>query len=326
MDPPHNCSLDHCQIPPRYGERSDIDGDSPDDLIPYSYDATELANAISAIVRRDEFTSDQSALIYEFVADYLSAPSTDDMTSDELQDFLYVMLMRIDDYFFQGGLTLGPEDLYIDLIPLDQPRLGTGGFYLPMKYIADRIVIYLRNADTGRRRSKNDLLTTLTHEMAYAYLHVFFNRCPERGELNLVFGDGGPGVLWQQIFQDMCTHMQSWHPSLIGIGTRPESIISEKFLSAYYRFAGRLPWISSEWEVTNLRWFEPNIFRFWYWRRTTRKVQFKKALLQLSYDDYTHFVSTRVPYPRVPYQIFVSLTVLIICLKVFGSILPWSLS
>ncbi|TRX95976.1 hypothetical protein FHL15_003118 [Xylaria flabelliformis] len=325
MEVPHNCSLQHCQIPPRYGERSDIDGDSPDHLIPYSYDATELANAISAIVRRDEVNPDQSVLIYEFVTDYLSAPSTDDMTLDELQDFLCVMLIRIDEYFFQGGLILSPEDPYIDLIPLDQHHLGNGGFYSPMMYIADRIVIYLRNGDTGRRRSKNDLLTTLTYEMAHAYLRVFFNRCPVRGESNLVFEDGGPGVLWQQIFQDMCTHMQSWHPSLVGIGTRTDSIISKKFLSEYYRIAGKLPWISSEWEVTNLRRFEPNIFRSWSWN-PTRKERFKKALLRLSYDDYTHFVSTRVPYPWVPYQIFVSLTVLVIGLKIFGSIVPSPLS
>ncbi|KAI1744857.1 hypothetical protein F4680DRAFT_443336 [Xylaria scruposa] len=317
----HKCSLQHRQLPPPLWEQSDTDENSSDkyNLTPESYDATELANAISAIVKRDDLTSLQSALIYGFVTDYLSAPSTEDMTTQELYDFLGNMLVQIDEYFFQGGLTLQPEDPYIKLITPDQSHLSRDGFYEPMMYVADRIVIYLRSGFTGKRRSKNDLVTTLVHELAHAYLRVFFNRCPVRGELNLVFENDGHGVLWQRISRDIYTHIRTWDPSLIGIGNKFDAITSESFFNTYYRILENLPWLLSEWRVTDLRWFEPNIFRLWCWK-PKRKELLKEALLRLSYDGYTHFVSTRVPYPGVPYKIYTSFLVLLTYLKIFGPI------
>ncbi|KAI0543445.1 hypothetical protein F4679DRAFT_568771 [Xylaria curta] len=188
-----------------------------------------------------------------------------------------------------------------------------------MMYVADRIVIYLRSGFTGKRRSKNDLLTTLVHEMAHAYFGVFFNFCPVSGELNLIDENQGHGVLWLQVSRDIYTHMRTWHPSLVNIGNITDAIPSETFFDTYYLMMENHPWLSSEWRVMNLRWFEPNIFRRWYWK-PERKEEFKKALLRLSYDGYTHFVSTRVPYPWVPYKIYTSFLVLLTYLKIFGPI------
>ncbi|KAI1756162.1 hypothetical protein F4782DRAFT_550065 [Xylaria castorea] len=321
----HDCQLHHLQLPqPEIlipdRERRAVARYFPDRylLIPNSYDATELANAISAIAReRREFTSKQSSLIYEFVGDYLCAPSTNDMTQRELHDLFYSLLVQIDTYFFQGGLTQGTGRPYVKLILLDQPHLNTTGFYKSMQYNTNRIIVYLRNSSTGKRRSKVEVLTTLVHEMAHAYLGVFFNFCPVRGQSNLILENRGHGVLWKRIFLDMCTHMQTWHPSLIEVGVKPEGYAGDRFVSVYYGIAGRLPWIRREWEVTSLRWFEISIFRGWH-RKPTRKDEFKRALLRLSYDGYTHFVSTRVPYPWIPYRLYVSSVLLIILLSIVG--------
>ncbi|KAI1162016.1 hypothetical protein F5B18DRAFT_415857 [Nemania serpens] len=117
----------------------------------------------------------QYALIYEFLIDYHIAGDTDKMTAQELRDFVEAMLVRIDEYFFHGGLTQGPKRL-VSLSVLEHSRHDVAGFfYFSRRYDTGRVVVYLRGSFTGGRWSKNMILQTLVHELAHAYCGLFFN-------------------------------------------------------------------------------------------------------------------------------------------------------
>ncbi|KAI0458884.1 hypothetical protein F5B21DRAFT_527703 [Xylaria acuta] len=313
MNPAHDCDLQHLQMPePEIlipdRERRAVARYNPNKylLVPHSYDPAQLARPIEAITGEGaEQTSRQLSLQYGFIVDYLSGPSTDEMTPQEYQDFLHSLMVRIDVYFFQGALTQGPSP-YVRLIVYDSPHLNINGFYSGMDYIANRIVLYLRNSSTGERRLKLDLLTTLVHELVHAYLDIFFNFCEVQGLSDIVLANQGHGLLFTRILQLIYTHMRAWHASLLRIGdAKIETYASDSFISYYYGLAQKLPFLRDAWEVRNLRRYQPDIFRYWWWN-PTRTEEFKRALLRLSYGGYTHFVSTRVPYPAEPYQLWLS--------------------
>lgn len=313
---PHDCNLHHLDIPvpeiliPDAERRAAAPNDHV--LTPNSYDARELGRAINDIVGfRRGSTSRQSELIYEFVADYLSTPSIDVLSLQEFHDFYNNLMVQIDKYFFQGGLTQGPAP-HVRLVMFDQPHMNIRGniqgYWKRVRHVATRLVIFARKSSTGKRRSKLDLLNTLVHELAHAYLGVFFNFCPVRGQSNLVLDNKGHGEIWQQVYHGIMIHMRTWHPSLLELGVDIDTDIGDDTLVwHYYDLLGKIPWLRQEWDVTNLRWYEPNILRLWWWKRIPLqpmpKEEFKRALLKLSYEDYTHFVSMKVPYPATLCQV-----------------------
>ncbi|RYC55065.1 hypothetical protein CHU98_g11143 [Xylaria longipes] len=305
----HDCRIHHLRmpspeitIPDRQRQALALYTPNKYRLIPNSYDADELANAINAITDNlRQPSSKELSYMYNFIADYLSEPSPAEMSLQELHAFFDNLMVQIDIYFFQGALTQGPEP-YLRLIVLDRSMLEFNAFYQHLGRTAGRIVLYLRNSSTGKRRLKVSLLSELVHELVHAYLRRLFNFCPARDESYLVTDYEGHGRLWQQILGNVYSHIRKFHPSLRTVGLNVEEHANNTFISCYYGLAARIPWIRQEWEVTNLRWYEPDIFRYWWWQ-PTRKEEFKRALLRLLYNDYTHFVSTKVPYPWIPYRL-----------------------
>ncbi|KAI0436126.1 hypothetical protein F4803DRAFT_543343 [Xylaria telfairii] len=238
----HDCDRHHLNIPdpeilvPDVVRRTRaLARDAPDRyvFIPHSYDAIELGRTIDAIVEfRRTPTSKQSELIYEFNSDYLSTPSIENISLQELHDFYNSLMEQIDNYFFQGALMQGPTP-HLRLVMIDEPHLNIQGFWGPVRHIASRLRLVARNSSTGKRRSKLDLLTTLVHELAHAYIGVFFNFCPDLRQAPLVLLNDGHGETWRQIYNGIVIHMRTWHPSLLGLGVRVDDFAGGTFVTRY---------------------------------------------------------------------------------------------
>ncbi|KAJ8116387.1 hypothetical protein ONZ43_g4451 [Nemania bipapillata] len=271
---------------------------------PRAYDAEELLQPLTDILDSASLNARQKGSIYEFVTDYVIA-DTGKMTAQEARDIIEVLLVRIDDYFFKGGLTQGPIRL-IRLRVLDESRYLLNGFYLPpTQYYTGRIVIYLRDYISGRRRATSDILTTLVHELAHAYCGIFFNFCPVNNNRDIVMANGGHGILWQQVYQAMYTHMRTWDPRLARVGIRTPPAVPFPFVRSYYDFMSLNPRFRNAWDVTDLEPWEPRLLPNprWHWR-PARKEMFKRALLRMTFEGYPHFLSTRVITPLVAYRLY----------------------
>ncbi|KAI0465765.1 hypothetical protein F4859DRAFT_348320 [Xylaria cf. heliscus] len=318
----YDCEFHHQQMPspeiiiPDRERKAAAESPDRHVLMRNSYDAEQLEGAVNAITKRPrtETTSRELGLEYEFVTDFLSVQTVDNLTPQELHDFFHNLMVKTDEYFFQGGLTQGPER-HVHLAVIDQSNIADRGFFTPVKYTASRIVVYTRHNNTGKRRTKHDILSTLVHELVHAYLGMFFNFCP-KGNVDLVLADGGHGEVWQRILLSIYDHMGKWDFTLANLDVREPAPVGGTFFFRYYAEARNMKSIRREWEVTNLRWYEPDIFRYWWWKPTP-KEQFKRALLRLSYDSYEHFVARRVAYPDLPYRILIGIVLLGSCLLVF---------
>ncbi|KAI3339237.1 hypothetical protein F4824DRAFT_508625 [Ustulina deusta] len=297
MDFPHDCDQHHLEMP------DDIN--IPFIPTPRSYGAEVLRRAINNIVDLDAPTSRQMALISDFLAEYRAA-DCDKMTYAEMNAFLETTMVAVDQYFFHGGLTQGAERQAV-LRVYDEPlRHIWGHWTAPIPHLPGRITIFLRAKTTGARRPKIHLVTTLVHEMVHAYCGIFFNFCPEDNEGELVTGweYDGHGILWQRIYEAVYTHMRTWDTSLEKLEQPVVDAASTWLDPLYYWCVQKLPWLRREWEVANLRPQEPAdlLPPSWVWK-PERKEQFKRALLRLSYVDYEHFVSTKVPFPVPVWQV-----------------------
>lgn len=61
------------------------------------------------------------------------------------------------------------------------------------------------------RRSSMDVVQTLVHEMAHAYLFLFSCPC---WSCRMEIGPTGHGAVWQELKQAMCMEIRTWDPSL----------------------------------------------------------------------------------------------------------------
>ncbi|KAK5625632.1 hypothetical protein RRF57_001348 [Xylaria bambusicola] len=285
MDLVHDCSLHHLDL--------------PTDNAPFStqgaYSADVLQQSVYNIANPNDgaLTPEQEILKFGFLSDYLAA-DTDRMTVGEITDFLDTVLIFIDKYFYRGSLTQGKRRLVI-LHAWDSSLTLVNGYTLaPLQHLAAPLHIFLRSPSTGKRRPKANLVETCIHESVHAYLVSYFNFCPVNGENVFFFGpDGsGHGILFTVVYWTICGVLRAWHP----IMTLDEPVLLDSpnwWPPFYTRMTAKL--LRHEWEVTNLEPHEPsNIFRYWRWR-PARKIQFKKALLALSYFSFDHYVECRVP-------------------------------
>jgi hypothetical protein len=269
------------------------------ELRPLSYDAEQLEKAVNDVTNTPS-TLRQAFRQYEFRVDYLLA-DTDDMTYQELLNWADCMMVHIDTYFFRGGLTQGNER-YLSLRLHDKKTypLAHGFCEHSIVPLQHRIFFFTADAQTGRRRPKISLLTTLLHDMAHAYIATFFNFCPENGEVALVNNDGhghGHGVLWQRIYGAIHAHVRTWDPAAFDkLNVEPPKALPEALVRAYYGIAGKLPWLRDAWDVMDLADDEPRLFPPAMWR-IAQKEEFRRSGLRLADATYEQFVWNRVPYP-----------------------------
>ncbi|KAI3325609.1 hypothetical protein HD806DRAFT_552860 [Xylariaceae sp. AK1471] len=285
----HDCDLHHVvMLDPDYARYAGLE------LQPLSYDAEQLEQAMNEVTSAP-FTPRQVRQQYEFLADYLLA-DTDNMTYQELFDWVECMMEHIDTYFFRGGLTRG-EESYLSLRLHEKLYPMAHGFcehsIVPLHY---RIFLFTADAQTGKRRPKVSLLTTLVHEMLHAYLSAFFNFCPVKGQIELVNENGGHGVLFWVMYRSMYTHMQTWHPALAKLNLEPPRLLPEPLVRAYYGVARKLPWLRNEWDVMDLADDQPTLFPPLLWK-IEQKEEFIRCGLRLSAATYEQFIENRVPYP-----------------------------
>ncbi|KAI0206814.1 hypothetical protein F4808DRAFT_8349 [Astrocystis sublimbata] len=279
-------------------------GESPDRLrMRESFDLDELAVGIDAILDNSrETTSKELFLRHEFASTCVYSHDIDDMTVSEIYDLLDSIMCQLDTYFFHGWLTQGPTPL-VKLVIKDLPSLRPGS-YQRMQYVSNRIIIFLRDAVTGDRREKLDLVDKLISLMIVAFIVNFLTRCPEQAISNDELTK-----FEEEKHLFMILAISEWHPQLKDLNVDRDWIDELDFFSEwYYKKMEQVRVLRDEWEGTHEGGELP-----WWMRGYSKekRVRFKSAMLQASFPDYRDYVAAMVPYPETAWLIWV-LTVLVL--------------
>jgi hypothetical protein len=236
-----DCSRHHHQFP--------TDGSPP---VIRGYDAFELKDILLDIwalgARARGGTPKLRQLRYELITEYSYADFST-ATIGEIEKALESWGALIDQYFFAGALTQGPErraSVYLSFIR-SKRALGET-LYVTPEYARVHISL-TRPSAPGRRRTKGDLLTTLVHEMAHAFVGVYYNRCPAvPGEAQQEYdARGGHGDIWYSYNYVMARAVFSWLPEIASERELPERFpcdlcLDYQFWTRYLAIDTTLPW------------------------------------------------------------------------------------
>ncbi|KAI1817293.1 hypothetical protein GGS20DRAFT_592217 [Poronia punctata] len=312
----------------------------------HAYDASFLKDNAKRIAEESMSMSQaRKDLKNQILAEYL-LPDLEHATIQEYYDALESWMVLLDKYFFSGSLTQGPERLVSLRLSANNwvmtwRGMTTYSIVLPHR----RMAILLRDPNSGKRYSRAHLFEVLLHEMAHAYVRLFFNRCPLLNN-NEYEADqcGGHGHLWETVYQLACRVACRWHPELAYLGRdvpdAEEAVIVvvnldftefpdllywgktlDVLIARYYiPLAGKLPWLKAEWDGEDdpmLKLFH-GLFPAPWGRRPGPCGELRKALLRLNNESYEYFVRSRLPYPLTVKRFLCCATALLFCLVAGG--------
>ncbi|KAI1169874.1 hypothetical protein F4777DRAFT_595849 [Nemania sp. FL0916] len=289
---PHDCTIHHRNI--FVGE-----------IYTGCYDIDQLLAPVRDKVTRTPMPEAQVAPVLNMVWDYHLLDEAN-ASQQEWQTFLDMFAVMLDHYFFQGALFGGPFD-WLKIHAADIPSNELKGYFVFPNIslnMRGRILIWLRDPDTGRRRSKGKIVNILVHELIHAYLSIFFNYCPVNNDADQIDGDQGHGQVWSLLMNQIVTHMQTWHTEFDDVYTRATPDVPPWFVIGFEYLAAQLPYLRRAWDVTDLGPNDPNIRgvipRNANWR-TFHRDNFKRALLRISFSDYRQYAYWHTPYAGLFY-------------------------
>ncbi|KAI0600467.1 hypothetical protein F4775DRAFT_599136 [Biscogniauxia sp. FL1348] len=157
-----------------------------------------------------------------FVALYLQ----NDKPSAELLAQWYMFLL--DKHFFFGSLC---RIVSLKVLQGDVTKPDLHGYYSPGER---EIVLFL--CPGGRLQQHDEVLDTLIHEMAHAYVDIFSNKWLAMSPEQLQAHEGH-GVYWHCLFHSIVNRVRRWHPSLENFVTQVHLVPSQRFeirVKAYF--------------------------------------------------------------------------------------------
>jgi hypothetical protein len=325
----HDCSTDHQGWPGLGGEDPEF----------YSYDAFVLKAEAMRIAQDtlDPSNNPLQFLRYELLSEYLLANFSAEINLNDQYRSIRAWAIALDLYFFSGSLMKDDDQLITLRLSAHNYSTWKGKTEHSIVSPNRRIVINLRDPDSGKRYSRAQLFDTLLQQMSHAYVKLFFNRCPRNHDNEYEYDrNNGHGALWVTVYQLACHAVCRWQPDLAFMGAdikdlervevnldptphadhaywgRTLDVLIKKY---YISLMGRLLWLKGQWSgsVVNRRTFA-TIFPYRWTLQSGPAGKFENALLLMTYENYESFVRSRVPYPTVAKKILCVVSPLLLCL------------
>lgn len=183
-----------------------------DNIKPRSHDPDDLVRlASSAVLQERRYFDLRTRLRTEFVSLY------EFRYLHTLPELLQRGFIILDNYFFLHALRDNGVQLSLQshIAPDSVLRHGAAGMY----YHSDsRICVCTRFARGQRHRSIEQMLCTLVHEMAHAYLHVFSIPAQYLLKVDTV-ANRGHGLPWNVVFHTLVNRICQWSPTFSNFGS-----------------------------------------------------------------------------------------------------------
>lgn len=195
-------------------------------LLPFqrlSYQPQQLLQRTKEFVQREDLIADQIFAQSIFVQVFKSQQFRLNPTESDLRWLMHAM----DTFFFSSLLTGGQdplvrlefgEDIFKEFRSLRETRKLSWGRTRSVGGIQDWRMLISVEASTPWwfegclvRRTFKEVLQTLVHEMAHAYLELFSCRC---WSCQLEVGPSGHGLVWRELKENMYMTIRRWDPSL----------------------------------------------------------------------------------------------------------------
>lgn len=195
-------------------------------LLPFqrlSYQPQPLLRRTKEFFQREDLIADQILAQSVFVQVFKSRTFRLNPTEPDLRWLMYAM-----DTFFFSSLLTGDQDplvrfefgenIFKDFINVRKTRKITWGRARPEGGIQDWRMLISVEASTPWvwegcliRRTFKEVLETLVHEMAHAYLGLFSCLC---WSCRMEIGPSGHGHVWRELKEAMYMTIRGWDPSL----------------------------------------------------------------------------------------------------------------
>lgn len=195
-------------------------------LLPFqrlSYQPQPLLQRTKEFFQREDLIGDQILAQGAFVQVFKSRKFRLDPTESDLRWLMYAM----DTFFFSSLLTGGQdplvrlefgEDIFKEFRNLRGSQMRHLGLTSSEGGIQDWKMLINVEASTPWlwkgclvRRTFIEVLETLVHEMAHAYLELFSCRC---WSCQLEVGPSGHGLVWRELKENMYMTIRGWDASL----------------------------------------------------------------------------------------------------------------
>ncbi|KAI0421506.1 hypothetical protein F5X98DRAFT_370638 [Xylaria grammica] len=265
-------------------------------------------------------TTAQKFFKYDFLTEFLLC-DFENSSYEQICGTLEKLSVLLDLYFFDGVLTQGPEKLMSLRVYSLSFKEVYGYASNGLERYRMRVVLLLRDQNSGKLFPRASLIETLIHEMCHVFVRLFFNFCPLNDDAEEeVLQGAGHGLLWQNLFYNACEVMATWHPELSYFDHYPKissgepaverSELKRGFfqtldLTVFYTYPSP-PMV----EIVRSEWFgrTPGVLN----------PRFRRAVFLLQEANFRQFVFSRVPFRHTVADAVVTLNRLFI----FGFLLP----
>ncbi|KAI0126881.1 hypothetical protein BJ170DRAFT_422101 [Xylariales sp. AK1849] len=193
-------------------------------LAPRSYVARELLNCTVGSfykIPHGELTQHQIKAQSAFIQQYKKyiMMSEDELHAGNLHRLLNELMGYLDDFFFFGSMTKGPN-LAVTIEIHDVLTVGDARYYGWCEEAVDdddppRVVLRLARRITDRNLSLSELITSMSHEMVHAYLGYF--RCGNAKCESYLLNHGGisgHGPTFRALEYATAKCLAEWHPRI----------------------------------------------------------------------------------------------------------------
>ncbi|KAI1419658.1 hypothetical protein F5Y12DRAFT_720455 [Xylaria sp. FL1777] len=304
----HDCSEHHAKF----------DGSPP---VRHGYDARDIKDR-SRVIRHMSLNQPDTAmqfLQYEILSEYLQTVF-ENVSIEQCYSTFEAWAALLDQYFFGGFLTQGPEKLINLRVYLFSafPIYGLTSYSIGSE--ASRIAIILRDDRSGNLFPKIRLFDTLLHEMCHAYGRQFYNFCPVNGDPEVEYdARGGHGRVWRTIYYNACEVLSRWHPAFSFLDRYPKPVlrrpavryrpVRENFRSILHRTVHdrygptslHMRHLVTEYEKLHLENGNPELMT---------------ALISLRYVSFKRYLLLRLPFEQNIEKAVLVLSVVLFCLLV----------